>query len=123
MGPLAHCPKCGALSYSPESLKCETCRAPGTQGRKDDAGKADYTLIPLDALAEVVSVLQFGANKYGPENWRKVEKARYVKALWRHWVAYCANPEAKDPDTGLSHLAHLVCCAFFIMTLDKQPGR
>ena len=30
-------------------------------GRKFDGGKRDYTLLPWDALEEIVKVLEFGA--------------------------------------------------------------
>ena len=42
-------------------------------GRKDDDGKLRYDLIPPLALEEVVRVLTFGAEKYGPNNWRAVK--------------------------------------------------
>ncbi len=34
-----------------------------TQGRKYDTGKPDYTLLPWDAVEEIVKVLDFGARK------------------------------------------------------------
>jgi len=43
-------------------------------GVKYDSGKPDYTLLPLDALEQVVEVLTFGAAKYDRDNWKKVDK-------------------------------------------------
>ena len=91
-----------------------------TEGRKYDAGKPDYTLLPWDAVEEVVRVLDFGAKKYARDNWRHVSDAdtRYLAAAFRHLSAY-AQGEKVDPETGLSHLAHAGCCVLFLMSLEK----
>lgn len=112
------------------NLNCESCEAPqvsvrshltGTEvpGRKDDSGKRDWTLLPLDAMEQVVLVLEHGERKYGRNNWKKLEhlESRYQKALWRHLVALTKG-ESLDPETKLPHLAHLVCSALFIMQHD-----
>jgi hypothetical protein len=63
---------------------------------KADGGKPRWTLLPFDALAEVVKVLEHGAQKYQPDNWRKCPDAtRYVDALMRHLAAYQTG-ETKD---------------------------
>jgi hypothetical protein len=92
-------------------------------GRKFDAGKLDYTLVPWDGLEEIVKVLEFGAKKYARENWRFVEfgETRYMAAAFRHLIAY-QNNEDVDPETGLSHLAHAGCCLLFLLALEKQNG-
>jgi len=89
-------------------------------GRKDDQGKPRPSLLPPCALAEVIDVLTFGANKYGADNWRNVEASRYLDALMRHVEAY-RRLEHADPETGRSHLAHAVCCALFLIELDRDP--
>lgn len=88
------------------------------EGRKDDQGKVDWTLLPIDGLREVVLVLEHGERKYGRDNWRQVEhgRIRYLKAAFRHAFAY-AKGEQTDPETGLHHLAHLTCCCLFILDL------
>lgn len=92
-------------------------------GRKFDNSKLRYSLIPLDALQDVVKVLEFGAKKYAPDNWKYVDKAqeRYWDAAMRHIVAYKLEDKA-DSETGLSHLAHAVCCLLFLLTLDNQDN-
>ncbi len=98
-----------------------------TEGKKDDAAKPDYLhhlspLLPSAPLAQVVKVLEFGAERYGADNWRKVEKVRYVKAILRHTVA-AIRGEKTDPDTGASHWAHAACCALFLIELDVAPDQ
>lgn len=86
-------------------------------GRKDDAGKARWDLIPQRAMSEVVDVLTFGANKYAPNNWQRVpeRKSRYVAAMFRHVVAWLLG-ERNDPETDKHHLAHACCCILFLLS-------
>ncbi len=86
-------------------------------GVKHDDGKLDYSLIDDEAEAEMVAVLTFGATKYARGNWRSVELDRYVAALRRHLAAWRSGEEI-DPETGLHHLAHLACCAHFLLGIE-----
>lgn len=96
---------------------------PATVGRKFDSGKLDYTLVPFEALDEIVKVLMFGAQKYDRDNWRHVDNAmqRYTAAAFRHLTAH-AKGEVTDPETGISHLAHVGCCILFMLGLEKSNG-
>ena len=93
-------------------------------GRKFDAGKLDYTLVPWAGVEEIVKVLEFGAQKYARDNWKLVANAeqRYLAAAFRHLVAFNKG-EREDPETGLSHLAHAGCCLLFLMALEKNTKR
>lgn len=84
-------------------------------GNKWDTGKLPYHLLPNEALAEVVKVLHFGAIKYSERNWEKgINYSRVFSAAMRHLWSWWGG-EDRDPETGLSHLAHLVCCGLFIL--------
>ncbi len=98
-------------------------------GRKNDGGKLAWDLLlRLPSVQSVVRVLMHGAKKYNEsgeeENWRKVAdaKRRYTNALFRHATAFLFG-EAKDEETGESHLAHAVCCCLFLMELAKETGK
>ncbi len=88
-------------------------------GVKHDAGKPRWGLLPTKALGAIVGVLTFGAQKYAPGNWRRVEKARdrYYDALLRHLTAWHEG-EVTDPESGMHHLAHAGCCLLFLLELD-----
>jgi hypothetical protein len=90
-----------------------------TGGRKFDGGKLQYGLIPPHALKEMVRVLTFGAEKYEPDNWKKVpeSKRRYFDAMQRHIWAW-KEGEQIDPESGIHHLAHAACCLFFLLEHD-----
>jgi hypothetical protein len=89
-------------------------------GIKHDHMKRDFTLLPWDSVEEIVKVLEFGAAKYARDNWKKVEADRYVKAAFRHLVAY-SQGEQNDKESGMPHLAHLGCCVLFLLSLEKEP--
>lgn len=88
-------------------------------GVKWDGGKARFDLIPAEIEQEVAKVLTVGAAKYAPDNWKKVPggKWRYIAAMRRHISAY-QRGEINDPDDGLHHMAHAICCAMFLGEAD-----
>lgn len=91
------------------------------EGKKHDTGKPRWSLIPPGTVEEVIQVLEFGATKYGDNNWKHVKSAdvRYYDAAMRHISAWYSG-EQKDPETRLHHLAHATCCLMFLMWLDKN---
>lgn len=93
-------------------------------GRKDDQGKAQWDLVPWEAMEPVVRVLMHGAKKYGPHNWRLVDRweERYWNAAMRHLLAY-GTGHSLDEETGLPHLAHAMCCLLFLLGRDLEIPR
>lgn len=90
-------------------------------GMKFDTGKLAYHLVDEDAEAEMVAVLTFGATKYDPGNWSKVEDAvdRYYSAARRHLRA-SRKGEVLDPETQLATLASAACCIHFLLALEMR---
>ena len=90
-------------------------------GRKYDGDKPDWSLLDLNILDDMVKVLTFGAKKYERDNWQKVDNGeqRYYAALIRHLNAYRSG-EHLDPESGLPHLAHAMCCLTFMSYLDQN---
>jgi hypothetical protein len=90
-------------------------------GVKYDSKKLRWRLVPWVEMTEVVKVLDFGASKYCEHNWVNVPDARdrYFDAAMRHIMAW-GQGERKDEESGISHLAHAVCCLLFIMWFDRK---
>lgn len=91
------------------------------QGLKFDKGKLRYSLIPTVATKALAEVLTFGAEKYAPNSWQTVPNGeeRYLDALIRHLEAYRSG-EVIDPESGLSHLSHLLCNGAFLLHFEKE---
>ena len=86
---------------------------------KFDDGKLPLHLLSTEAMNQTAAVLQFGAEKYAAHNWRKgFVWSRPLAAALRHITAFNAG-EDKDPESGLSHLAHAACCIMFLLEFEK----
>ena len=90
-----------------------------TPGMKHDAGKLRMDLLPPEAIRAMAQVLTYGAAKYAPNQWRGVSVERYEAALLRHWLAW-KEGEALDLESGLPHLAHVLCNAAFLVALEGR---
>lgn len=88
---------------------------------KFDQDKPRMDLLDPRAMEQLAKVLTFGANKYAAHNWRKgLSKSRLLAAALRHLFAYLGGQD-NDPETGLSHAAHAMCCCMFILGLEHRP--
>ena len=89
-------------------------------GMKFDADKLRFDLIPPAAERQLARVLTFGAKKYGPNNWQRVENGqeRYMAAALRHINAHRAGVYL-DTESMLPHLAHAMSCLAFMLALDE----
>lgn len=82
---------------------------------KHDKEKVRLELLSPIAMTEIAKVLTFGASKYADHNWRNGFKwSRLIGAALRHIFSFL-NGEDKDPETGLSHLAHAGSCIMFLL--------
>lgn len=86
---------------------------------KFDSDKPKVELLSSIALVEISKVLTFGAQKYESHNWRKgMHWSRPLGAALRHLLAYIGG-EDRDPESGLSHLAHAGCCIMFLLEYEQ----
>lgn len=89
-------------------------------GTKFDQDKPRMDLIDSEAMEELAKVLTFGAKKYAEDNWRKgIKIRRLIGAGLRHMFAFLRG-EDNDEETGLSHIAHAMCCCMFIIWTLKH---
>lgn len=89
-------------------------------GMKFDSEKPRMDLLDHYAVEQLAMVLTFGAKKYAAHNWRNgISKSRLIAAALRHLFAYLGG-EDNDPESGLSHVAHAMCCCMFLLGLDGR---
>lgn len=97
----------GALGYDQE------CKA--------DAGKLRPSLVPVAAIKAIAAIREYGSWRYGdPNNWERVEKQRYVDAMYRHLLAFVEDEQSIDEESGLPHLWHLLCNGAFLCALMED---
>ena len=88
---------------------------------KGSAGllKTPLGLIPPHAMEQTAWVHKLGSQKYGPFNWRDtgVCASTYVNAIMRHLNAW-RDGEDLDPESGITHLAHIACSCNIMMDAD-----
>lgn len=98
-----------------------------TEGQKFDDGKPQlgrlFSSKLLPAVKTVIKVIEFGAKKYGWNNWSNVDNGaeRYREAAIRHLAARTSG-ELNDPESALPHTAHAVTSALFSLALDFNIG-
>ncbi|MGD9724364.1 MAG: dATP/dGTP diphosphohydrolase domain-containing protein [Pirellulales bacterium] len=77
---------------------------------KDLAGRAKPQMgyFPVGAMEPLARVMELGAKKYGPYNWRQqpIRNMDYAHAALRHLTAWIGG-QSIDPESGISHLAHV----------------
>ena len=88
---------------------------------KGQAGalKTPLALIPPISMEKIALVHKLGATKYGAYNWREtgVSATTYVNAMMRHLNAW-RDGEDLDPESGISHLAHIACSCNIMLDAD-----
>lgn len=93
--------------------------------------KPSMQFVPPVALLELGLVMEFGAKKYGPMNWRKdpITASTYYNALMRHAFQYWDGADL-DSESRRNHLAHIMaCCAILLDAqvrgnlLDDRPEK
>jgi len=106
-------------------IQPNTQPVPNNTPVKSDAGKADWSLMPFEAIEEINKVLEFGAKKYAAHNWKLgtgFKYSRILNSLLRHIFAYMRG-EDNDPESGLSHLAHAGCNIVFLLYYNRYKDK
>lgn len=106
-------------TWIPDQSQCKPAPGPAECGSKHDSGKPRMDLLDRLALEDVARVLGFGAEKYAAHNWRSgLPTSRLIAAALRHTHAF-NDGEDNDPESGLPHLAHAMCCLMFALNMHK----
>lgn len=90
-----------------------------TEGKKFDAGKAAFDLLPVKPLIALARLFAVGKEKYGTRNWEKGMKfGRLFAAMMRHGFKWWAG-EKYDPIDGQHHLTAVQWNAMVLMELEE----
>lgn len=81
--------------------------------------KCPMHLLPPIALNRAAWAHGHGANKYGAWNWREsgVKCSTYYAAILRHLTMW-ADGEDNDPDSHISHLAHIIASCNILLDAE-----
>jgi hypothetical protein len=72
----------------------------------DGTMKLRFSLLPIEAVMELLKAYEYGAKKYSDNNWKKgLPFSTVFNALLRHVWAWWRG-EDRDPESGCHHLAH-----------------
>lgn len=91
-----------------------------TSGDRYNQGKLRWSMLDFEALEDVVRVLEFGASKYERGNWRLgLKHTEIIDSLMRHLHEIMIGNDT-DNETGLPHIAHIMCNAMFLSYMMKH---
>lgn len=86
------------------------------------AAKMRPLLLPIEAIIEGTKAMEFGAQKYGPEQWRTadISEADIKNALFRHLLDYLSG-ETHAQDSKAHHLGHIIAnCGILLARFEKK---
>ena len=84
--------------------------------------KAMFQLLDPFYIEGIANVLTMGAKKYSPDNWKKVDRVEYERAMYHHMNEYLKGIKLDD-ESGLPHLHHLATNIMFLSWFDKDKGK
>lgn len=92
-------------------------------GQRFNAGKPQWNLVDLPSFEPMVRVLEYGAKKYAPHNWKKgLPITEIYDSLQRHLIAFMGG-EDNDPESGLPHIGHIQCNIMFMAYMFKNKAQ
>ena len=111
-------------SATPKGADYDIDKAPTTTAiggaLRYNGDKLQWSLVDFESLEPMVKVLMYGASKYAPDNWKAGQDPRsQMESLLRHAFAFLAG-ENNDPESGESHLGHVLCNAMFMIYNQKH---
>lgn len=110
------CPNCAKRETYILSIEEDELKAGYKQDLADrfNDGKLQWSMVDFKSLEDMVRVMEFGAKKYGRNNWKKgLKTTEIVDSMLRHIYAYL-DGEDVDPESGINHTGHIMCNAMFL---------
>lgn len=85
----------------------------------DGKPKTMFQLLDPYFIEGTADVLTMGALKYARDNWKKVPRDEYERAIQHHMNEYMKGIK-NDDESGKSHLFHIACNAMFLDWFDRE---
>lgn len=83
-------------------------------------GKREWSLVDFESLEPMVEVLEFGAKKYAPHNWKKgLSTTKILESMLRHVFELLQNKDL-DEESKLPIIGHVMCNAMFYAYMVKH---
>lgn len=76
----------------------------------------DIYKCPLKAVIKIAKVLQYGADRYEPNNWRLIPQEEHINHALIHYVAYLMG------DTQDEHIEHCMCRLMMAYATEKSEN-
>lgn len=114
---------CSEWARANEDVAAKTigCEIVSSDTAKADSGKLEIDLVPPQIIRDIAEVRMYGNKKYGSsDNWKTVERRRYINALLRHTLAFMANPTSVDDESGIPHYKHMACNMAFLCEMMRR---
>lgn len=100
--------------YLPNSIVDTLISKEEPKGLRYNKDKSKWSLADYDALKPMIDVLEFGAKKYSPNNWKGgLSVTDTIESLLRHTYALLKG-EDNDSESNLPHTGHILCNAMFL---------
>ena len=92
------------------------------QGTRHNEGKPKWSLVHYKSMEPMIRVLEWGAEHYGVDNWKKgLDKKEILESMQRH-LAALMDGEELDPQTGLPHMGHIQANAQFYNYMNSKDN-
>ena len=89
---------------------------------RDNTDKLRWSLIPVDAIEELLAVAESGARKYGKDNWQQppyLTLDDIMDSLYRH-IAARRTGEMFDGESMKFHMAHAMWNCMALLAYDLR---
>lgn len=87
---------------------------------RKNTGKPQMSYVDMHCLVPAAQVLEFGANKYARNNWKKgMPVTKILDSLMRH-IGDLQDGKVLDDDSKLAIIGHIQCNAMFLGNKNNE---
>lgn len=128
-GSIKRCPVCHSIigkvinTRTITKIQVENTSVINMDLPKEVKGKYQPHLVLGSLTRAVARVREYGVKKYHGENgWKQQTPQDYMDAIGRHYDSCRNDPQARDDESGLLHIAQIATSAMFIIDMLKEQG-